>query len=127
VDVAARLEAVEIENDMLREQVARLEELMGMTSIIAPIEFRLTPHEGRVFGVLMAREVATKDAIMASIYLAQGKDEAAIKIVDVFICKIRAKLKPFDIEIGTVWGTGYYLASSTKARIREMLSQAVAA
>ncbi len=36
-----------------------------------------------------------------------GFDEREIKIVDVFVCKARKKLKPLGIEIETVWGRGY--------------------
>lgn len=119
MDVAARLEAVEAENELLREQVARLQELLGIT-MKAPIELGLTPSEAGVFGVLMARDFVTKDMVMSSIYRSGAKDEAQIKIVDVFVCKIRRKLKPFKINITTVWGQGYRITAAEKRRIKEM-------
>ena len=99
---------------------------MGMT-FMTPMEWRLTGSEMRVFGVLMAREMATKDAIMAALYRDSCRDEAEIKIVDVFICKIRAKLRPFDVPIETIWGHGYRLTSDAKTRVREQLGQRTAA
>lgn len=114
MDVDARLEAIEAENAMLREQIAHLEGLLGH-HWMAPVEWRLTTSETRVFGTLMARDLATKDAIMAALYRNAAKDEAEIKIVDVFICKMRRKLKPFGIGIETRWGEGYYLTAATKA------------
>jgi hypothetical protein len=72
-----------------------------------PIEWGLTGSEARVFGCLLERENASKDAIMATLYRDDGRDEAEIKIVDVFICKIRKKVRPFGIEITTLWGAGY--------------------
>ncbi|MER9912667.1 winged helix-turn-helix domain-containing protein [Mesorhizobium sp. M0050] len=36
-------------------------------------------------------------------------DEPELKIIDVFVCKLRKKLKPLGVEIQTVWGQGYRL------------------
>lgn len=88
MDVVARLEAVEAENELLREKLRQLQALLGMT-FPAPIEFGLTPSEGRAFGVLMSRDYASKDAIMAGLYADRPDAEVELKIVDVFICKAR--------------------------------------
>lgn len=116
MNVDARIEAVMAENDRLRDRIEQLESALGM-DFLAPIEWRLTASENRVFGVLMAREIATKNAVMAALYADHGRDEAEIKIVDVLICKIRRKVKPFGIEIGTRWGEGYYLTPAMKAAV----------
>lgn len=121
MDVDARLEAVEAENDLLREKIARLESLLGMR-MVSPIEFGLTGSEARVFGVLMNRDLATRDAMMTALYANKADDdEAEIKIVDVFVCKMRKKLKPFGIQIGIQWGQGYYLTPVMKDKVRAML------
>lgn len=125
MDVDARIDGLQAEVDRLQGRVDQLEAAMGMT-LVAPLEWRLTPAEQRVFGVLMARDMASKDAIMAGVYRDAGRDEAEIKIVDVFVCKIRAKLKAFQIPIETVWGQGYRLAVETKARVRERLAMEAA-
>lgn len=39
-----------------------------------------------------------------------GHDERDLKLVDVWICKLRKKLKPLGVEIVTAWGQGYRLA-----------------
>lgn len=70
----------------------------------------LSRFESELLHLLIRREatVVTKSMIMDQIY--QGRDEAEIKIVDVFICKLRAKL---DLVCGgldvieTIWGRGY--------------------
>lgn len=36
-----------------------------------------------------------------------------IKIVDVFVCKMRKKLRPYGITIDTVWGRGYLLTAES--------------
>lgn len=115
MDVQRRLEALEAENNLLHEKVAMLQELL-VGSYRCPVEWRLTGQEERVFGCLLHREEASKDQIMAALY-ANRIDDADIKIVDVFICKIRKKLKPFEIQIHTIWGRGYRLDAPTRAAI----------
>jgi two-component system cell cycle response regulator CtrA len=113
------------ENVMLRERVAALEaELIEARPL--PIEWQLTAQECRVFGTLVNRELATKSAIMTALYHDRD-DEAEEKIVDVFICKIRKKLKRFNIEIKTVWGQGYCLPAAERARYRRGGEQRAAA
>lgn len=121
MDVQARLDVVERENEELRERIMRLEaELWGVAPI--PVEFGLSSKEEMVLGCLLQRPEASKDAVMLALYGndPSGDKEPEIKIVDVFICKIRAKLKPFGIKIGTHWGRGYFLGAEAKAAIRGM-------
>lgn len=127
MDVVARLEAVEAENEMLREKIAYLEEMMGWRTP-APISFGFTGMEAKVFGVLMKRDLATKETILAALYAGRPNEVAEIKIVDVLVCKMRKKLKPFEVEIETVWGQGYRLAPSGKDAVKQvMASEGVAA
>jgi two-component system cell cycle response regulator CtrA len=118
-----RIATLEAENDLLREEVARLERAL-FGELLLPVEWRLTPQEQRVVGVLLNRDYATKDAIMAALYRDLGKDEAEIKIVDVFVCKARKKLSPFGIEIHTIWGKGYSIDAETRSRTLAEISAA---
>lgn len=111
MDELARVEALEAENERLTQRVDQLEAVIGISGVVLPMEWRLTASEARVMGVLLKRELATKDAIMAALYRADARDEAEIKIVDVFICKIRKKLKPFGVQIVTLWGQGYSVSN----------------
>lgn len=112
----------------LEDQIAVLERAMGF-EVLPPIEWGLTMNEARLFGALMERELLTKDAAMAALYRDRGADEPELKIVDVFICKLRKKVRPFGLEIGTRWGVGYQMTAEMKARARAMLpaGEAVAA
>ena len=47
-------------------------------------------------------------------------DGVHIKIVDVIICKIRKKLKPYDIEINTIWGIGYQMEKGDADRFYQL-------
>lgn len=67
--------------------------------------FRLTPKEAAVLLALSDGRPHSKDGILTMVY--GGLDEPMVKIVDVFICKLRRKLTGSGIEIGTLWGQGY--------------------
>src|SRR6185312_5744364 len=93
-----------------------------------PLMLQLSGKEARIFGILLKRELVTKQQAMDALYGDQPEvDEAEIKIVEVFVCKMRKKLKLFDIAIETVWGRGYRLPSASKAIALALLDQTRAA
>ncbi len=112
---------IEAENEELRERIKQLEQQIGMV-VNVPLMMDVTASEAKVLGVLMERELATKEVIMLALYSTRGgDDEAEIKIVDVFICKVRKKIKKWGIEIKTSWGRGYYMEAESKAKMRSYL------
>ncbi len=120
------VQTLETQNDELRGRIEQLEELLGMR-IEAPIEFGFTGAEARLFGLLTRVELVTKEKAMFALYATRIDAEPEIKIIDVFVCKMRKKLEPYKIEINTVWGQGYRLSPETKARVRQMLDPLEAA
>lgn len=89
-----------------------------------PAEWRLSASEAVVFGVLWTRRAATRDAIMAALYHDIGRDEADIKVLDVYVHKLRRKLAPFGVGISTVPGQGWELTREGRERARELLAEA---
>ncbi len=72
----------------------------------------LTGKEHGVLELLSLRKGATLTKEMFLNHLYGGMDEPQIKIIDVFICKLRKKLSAAtggDNYIETVWGRGYVL------------------
>ena len=71
----------------------------------------LTGKEYAILELLMLRKgvVLTKEVFLNHLY--GGLDEPEVKIIDVFICKLRKKLSVAEAGdlIGTVWGRGYVL------------------
>ncbi len=67
----------------------------------------LAPMEQEILAFLMGKagETTTKEMILDHVY--KGVDEAEMKIIDVYICKIRRKLPSLKQHIKTVWGRGY--------------------
>lgn len=76
----------------------------------------LTGKEYAILELLMIRRgtVLTKDAFLSHLY--GGMDEPEVKIIDVFICKLRKKLYSAGAQdiIKTVWGQGYTLCDPQK-------------
>lgn len=70
----------------------------------------LTGKEYQMLELLSLRKgiTLTKDAFVTHLY--GGRDEPEVKIIDVFICKLRKKLRAAGCElVETVWGQGYVL------------------
>ncbi len=71
----------------------------------------LTGKEYAILELLVLRKgmVLTKEAFLNHLY--GGMDEPEMKIIDVFICKLRKKLAQAGADnlIGTVWGRGYMM------------------
>lgn len=126
-DFEARCGVLEQENELLHGRVAELEEMLGIT-FHSPLFLELTASEAKIFGILLAREAVTKSLVMTCLYGSRPDgDMAEEKIVDVFICRLRAKLKTFGIEIGTNWGQGYFMTPAMKARVRGLIDERAAA
>ena len=79
---------------------------------VCGIPIHLTPSEYKMLELLSLRKntVLTKEACLNHLY--NGLSEPEIKIIDVFICKLRKKIAAAsggDAQIETVWGGGYML------------------
>lgn len=114
------VKAIEVENEQLRERVWQLEEICGM-ALNAPLELGLTPNEARLFGLLYKSELVTKAGAMVALYSDRPNEEPEIKIIDVFICKVRKKIERFGIEIETIWGLGYRMSPAAKAVAKKIM------
>lgn len=82
------------------------------------VQVDLTGKEYQIIELLSLRKGTTITKEMIRNHLYGGMDEPELKIVDVFICKLRKKLMeavdgPHGIE--TVWGRGYVLRDPAPA------------
>ena len=78
----------------------------------------LTGKEYQMFELLSLRKGTTLTKEMFLNHLYGGMDEPELKIIDVFICKLRKKLAEAtggDSYIETVWGRGYVLRDPVPA------------
>ncbi len=79
--------------------------------LVSGVPVHLTGKEYSILELLVLRKgmVLTKEAFLNHLY--GGMDEPEMKIIDVFICKLRKKLSIAGVGnlIGTVWGRGYMM------------------
>lgn len=76
----------------------------------------LTCKEYDLLEILALRKGRTVDKETILTLLYDGADEPSIKIIDVFMCKLRRKLSKVlgeESPIQTVWGRGYVLTEGT--------------
>lgn len=103
--------------------------LQNRTASVDGKTIHLTGKEYAILELLALRKgtTLTKEAFLNHLY--GGMDEPELKIIDVFICKLRRKLAEAlgdDNCIETVWGRGYVLKDSEKAAIPNVTPHAAA-
>jgi two-component system cell cycle response regulator CtrA len=86
--------------------------LDAKTAEVNGVRVQLTGKEYQMLELLSLRKGATLTKEMFLNHLYSGRDEPELKIIDVFICKLRKKLAAAangKHHIETVWGRGYVL------------------
>ena len=123
-----RLRVLEATLEAEREKVRALERLL-VADTLPMLGVGLTGKETAILRALYtapAETVVSKERLIAAVY-ALTDDLPEPKIVDVFICKIRKKIRPIGLEIETVWGDGHRLTAKTRAALDAMRQAGVAA
>lgn len=81
---------------------------------------QLTRQELAIFSALYGAKggVRTKEQLLNAI-TSFVDDAPEIKIVDVFVCKIRKKVADLGVSIETIWGSGYRLMPRAGGPVHE--------
>lgn len=112
-----RCVVLEVENDALRAEISDLRDLLG-GRWYPPLEYQLTQTEAAILGALVAVERCSKEHMWQALYMNRSTSEMPeIKIIDVLVCKLRRKVRPFGVEIDTLYGYGYRLLPDTRAAL----------
>ncbi len=92
-------------------------DLLEKTVEIAGERLRLTGKEYAVLELLALRSGQSVEKRFFLDHLYGGRDEPADKIIDVFVCKLRTKIRQAGghTKIDTVWGRGFALRERTAA------------
>ena len=115
-ELAARINAVVRRSRGHAESIIRTGDIAlnldTRTAEVSGVPVHLTPSEYKVLELLSLRKnsVLTKEMCLNHLY--NGLKEPEVKIIDVFICKLRKKLAEAsngNSQIETVWGGGYML------------------
>jgi two-component system cell cycle response regulator CtrA len=120
-----RIAFLEQENEKLKRIITSLRPAGDDFALVR--KFDLTRSEEALLSPLMTRALCSKEHLFDSLYLCfeDRASEPSIKIVDVFICKLRDKLEKYGVTIETRWGWGYYLTKETKAQIIALIKPEV--
>src|SRR3546814_16192776 len=95
--------------------------LDAMTGEVVLDRVHLPGKEYGMLDLLSLRKGPTLTNEMFLNHLYGGMDEPELKIIDVFICKLRKKLSlaySGDNYIETIWGRGYVLNAPEKTDVR---------
>ncbi len=117
-ELLARMQAIVRRSKGFSQPVLRVGRLqLNLDSREVVVEGQLVHLTGKEYAILellVLRKgmVLTKEAFLNHLY--GGMDEPEMKIIDVFICKLRKKLAQAGADhlIGTVWGRGYMIRDS---------------
>ncbi|MBS0363653.1 MAG: response regulator transcription factor [Proteobacteria bacterium] len=133
-ELAARINAVVRRSRGHSESIIRTGNIAlnidTRTAEVCGTPVHLTPSEYKVLELLSLRKnsVLTKEMCLNHLY--NGLKEPEVKIIDVFICKLRKKLAAAaegDNQIETVWGGGYMLRDTPASRDAGETAQPLAA
>lgn len=102
----------------LRERIRELECLLGQ-EWRAPRVLRLTPTENDVLGAIIAKSPIRRKALYNLVY-GDNPDPPLLPIVQVYISKLRAKLRPHLIWIETIHGMGYQITPENVDRLNAL-------
>ncbi len=111
-----RVDYSKCSREELIERILNLESVLGLDFTTHP-SYNLTNLEDKILGQLILHTVATRRMFYEAIY-GMDSDPPYEKIVDVFVCKLRKKLKPHGVEIKTMWGQGYFLEPDMRERAK---------
>lgn len=114
--LAAEVEALRQQNAELRARLDALEGDFGCFALPGDELAHLTKTQRAIVKMLHDRSpsIVTKEGIHQMLYALRPGDAAALKIIDVLICKIRPHLTCWRID--TAWGIGFALRPLVPAR-----------
>ena len=115
-ELVARLHAIVRRSKGHSDSIIRIGKLaINLHTHIAETEGKTIPLTGKEYAILELLSIRKGSTLTKEMFLNHlygGIDEPELKIIDVFICKLRKKLqKALEGEnyIETVWGRGYVL------------------
>jgi two-component system cell cycle response regulator CtrA len=126
-ELIARINAVVRRSKGHAESVIQTGDLLvrldTKTAEIGAVRLHLTGKEYQMLELLSLRKgmTLTKEAFLGAMY--GGMDEPEIKIIDVFMCKLRKKLAKAsggENYIETMWGRGYRLRAPHEGKARAL-------
>lgn len=108
------------ELERLRDRVEQLEEALGL-KLHLPNEFRLSPIEMKIVGILVRREIANAEMMFSGVYGNLPEcDQPELKTIDVHLCNIRRKLAKKGYVIKNRKGVGFYFEGNARRALKNL-------
>jgi DNA-binding winged helix-turn-helix (wHTH) protein len=101
------------ELEQLRDRVEQLEGVLGLNLHLPSLN--LTALQSKIFGIMMTREIVSRDMFLDAIY--GDRPEPDPKTIEVHLTLLRRKLSPHGICIRNSYGIGWYLTAADKAKL----------
>lgn len=118
-----QIEMLQEENRQLRERIAKLEG--GDDADKAIRIFRMSRRMSIAFSMLLNRDVSRWDILNAT-----HDDDRQMRLenpdwaINTLIKYMRQKIRPFGIDIESVYGFGYRMTEENRSRARKLLEAA---
>lgn len=118
--ILLELAALRAENDKLRDQVRNLKDTFLSPAPVFSSIFKLTKNESAMLSAIFRSSgfLPTRALHIAMHGLDPDTDP---KIVAVYVCKLRKKLRPHGITIESIWGEGYRIVGDSRERLRALI------
>ena len=112
-------ETWEQERALLMEEIAMLKREMYGAEWAPPVELGLTAGQQAIVAAMVVNDRVLSEQFLfdASRVRHSFAEELGSKLICVMISNIRKKLRPFGLEIRTVYGRGYCLTPETRAKL----------
>lgn len=89
-----------------RETIRNLRDLL-MPPLVFPRKWQLTGAESRLLAALYSNPNGLSREVGHAVVDNNPEPLTEQKIVDVFVCKLRKKMKPYGVSFVNQWGRGY--------------------
>jgi len=129
-ELVARIQAIVRRSKGHSESIVRVGDLtVNLDERAAQVKgkpIHLTSKEYSILELLVLRKGSPLKKEMFLSHLYGGIDEPELKIIDVFICKLRKKLieaSGGDNYIETLWGRGYVLRDPVDEKVEELADE----
>lgn len=114
------------ELQQLRDRVEELEAMLGMAGedIDRFVALALTPTERKIVGILFSWKLVRRETLYTALYGSWLEcDQPEPRVIDVFICRVRKYLAPFDITIEHQPKAGWFLTEANKEKLALLAEQ----
>jgi two-component system cell cycle response regulator CtrA len=113
-ELKVRIEELEEENRQLKQQLATLFEM--------PHALGLSGTEGRILAYIFKQSPRTAHLERLCFVIWPGRSITK-EMINVYLFRIRKKLKPFGIELQTIYGEGYFLDIVSAAKLKALIQK----